>query len=191
EDGEQQQAISDVLTEVRRLDRILKDLLQLSIPKEMDLKPAAPNDIVERSLLIVSPAAEEKGVTIEARLNCKDEYLLDYEKCQQVVINLLINGIDAVDANGGKVAVETEKVDGDVHIRVSDTGHGIPPEDMEKVFEPFYTNKKQGTGLGLAISKRIVEAHDGMITVSSEPGKGTTFTVVLPANTDERARMTV
>jgi len=130
-------------------------------------------------------------VTIETNLMCTGEYFIDYEKCQQVIINLLINGIDAVDANEGKVTVETESINGDVHIRVSDTGRGIPAEEMEKVFEPFYTSKKQGTGLGLAISKRIVEAHDGRITVSSELGKGTTFTVVLPANTDKSARMTV
>ena len=190
-DNDQQQSISEVLTEVRRLDRILKDLLQLSVPKEMDLKPSDPNDIVERSLLVVAPAAEEKGVTIETDLKCKDEYMLDYEKCQQVVINLLINGIDAVDANSGKVTVGTENVNGDVHISVTDTGHGIKPDEMEKIFEPFYTSKKQGTGLGLAISKRIIEAHDGRITVSSEPGSGTTFTVVLPSSTGERARMTV
>lgn len=191
EDNEQQQSISDVLKEVKRLDRILKDLLQLSIPKEMDFRPADPNDIVERSVVIVSSAADEKGVTIGTNLMCTGEYVLDYEKCQQVVINLLINGIDAVYANEGKVTVETENVNGDVHIRVSDTGKGIPPEEMEKVFEPFYTSKKQGTGLGLAISKKIVDAHDGRINVSSELGKGTTFTVVLPASAAERPRITV
>lgn len=190
-DNEQQQSISDVLTEVKRLDRILKGLLQLSIPKEMDLKPADPNDIVERSVLLVSPAADGKGVTIETSLMCTGEYLIDFEKCQQVIINLLLNGIDAVEAHGGRLTVETENVNGDVHIRVADTGRGIPPEEMEKVFEPFYTSKKQGTGLGLAISKKIVEAHDGRITVSSESGKGSTFTVVLPANAAERARITV
>lgn len=191
EDNEQQQSISDVLKEVKRLDRILKDLLQLSIPKEMDFSPTDPNDIVERSVVVVSSAADEKGVTIETNLKCTGEYVLDHEKCQQVVINLLINGIDAVDANEGRVTVETENVNGDVHVRVSDTGRGIPPEEMEKVFEPFYTSKKQGTGLGLAISKKIVEAHDGRITVSSELGKGTTFTVVLPASAAERAVITV
>lgn len=190
-DNEQQQSFSEVLTEVKRLDRILKELLQLSIPKEMDLRPADPNDMVERSVLLVSPAAEEKGVTIETNLMCTGEYLIDYEKCQQVVINLLINGLDAVAANEGKVKVETENVNGDVHIRVADTGRGIPPGEMEKVFEPFYTSKKQGTGLGLAISKKIVEAHDGRITVSSEEGKGTTFTVVLPAEAAEMAGITV
>lgn len=125
-DNEQQQSFSEVLTEVKRLDRILKELLQLSIPKEMDLRPADPNDMVERSVLLVSPAAEEKGVTIETNLMCTGEYLIDYEKCQQVVINLLINGLDAVAANEGKVKVETENVNGDVHIRVADTGRGIP-----------------------------------------------------------------
>ena len=191
DDNEQQQSITDVLKEVKRLDRILKDLLHLSIPKEMDLRLADPNDVVERSVLLVSPAAEEKGVTIDTNLMCSGEYPIDYEKCQQVVINLLINGLDAVAANEGKVSVETENVNGDVHIRVSDTGRGIKPEEMEKVFEPFYTSKKQGTGLGLAISKKIVEAHEGRITVSSELGKGTTFTVVLPAKAAEKARLTV
>jgi signal transduction histidine kinase len=191
DDNDQQQSISEVLKEVRRLDRILKDLLQRSVPKEMDLRPADPNDIVERSILVASPIADEKGVTIETNLGCSEEFNLDYEKCQQVVINLLINGIDALGAGGGKVTVETESVDGELHIRVADTGHGIPPQDIEKVFEPFYTSKKQGTGLGLAISKRIAEAHDGRISVSSELGKGSTFTLVLPGSTPEKARISV
>ncbi|MEW6145764.1 MAG: ATP-binding protein [Thermodesulfobacteriota bacterium] len=191
DDNDQQQSISEVLKEVRRLDRILKDLLQLSVPKEMDFRKADPNDIVERSILVVSPIAEEKGVTIETDLGCSEEFNLDYEKCQQVVINLLINGIDALGTGGGKVTVGTESVDGELHIRVTDTGHGIPPQDIDKVFEPFYTSKKQGTGLGLAISKRIAEAHDGRITVSSELGKGSTFTLVLPGSSMEKARISV
>lgn len=191
EDSDQHQSISEVLKEVRRLDRILKDLLQLSIPKEMDLRKADPNDIVERSVLVVSPIAEEKGVTIETNLGCTKEFDLDYEKCQQVVINLLINGIDALGTGGGKITVATESANGELHIRVTDTGQGIQPQEMEKVFEPFYTSKKQGTGLGLAISRRIVEAHDGRISVSSEVGKGSTFTVVLPGSPGEKAKISV
>ncbi len=189
EGDDQQQSISEVLKEVRRLDRILKDLLQLSIPKEMDFRSADPNDIVERSILSVSPIAEEKGVSIETNLNCAEEFNLDYEKCQQVIINLLINGIDAVKPGNGKVTVETDSIDGELHIKVADNGHGISPRDMEKVFEPFYTNKKQGTGLGLAISKRIIDAHNGGIAVYSEEGKGSTFTVMIPKNAGEKVKM--
>ncbi len=191
EDQGQQQSISEVLNEVRRLDRILKELLQLSIPKEMDFRRADPNDVVERSVILVNPRADEKGVTIETKLNCDEEYNLDYEQCQQVVINLLINGIDAVKPGEGKVTVETGSVQGELRISVTDTGHGISRDEMDKVFEPFYTSKKQGTGLGLAISKRIIEAHKGEITVSSEEGKGSTFTVIIPRSAEGRAKITV
>lgn len=191
EDRGQQQSISEILKEVRRLDRILKELLQLSIPKEMDFRRADPNDVVERSVILVNPRADEKGVTIEMKLNCDEEYGLDYEKCQQVVINLLINGIDAVKPGEGKVTVETGSAQGGLRISVADTGHGIPQSEIEKVFEPFYTSKKQGTGLGLAISKRIIEAHNGEITVSSEEGKGSTFTIIIPRSAEGGAKITV
>jgi signal transduction histidine kinase len=190
-DQDQQQSISEVLKEVRRLDRILKDLLQLSIPKEMDFRMTAPSDIVERSVILVNPRADEKGVKIETRLNCNEEFCLDYENCQQVIINLLINGIDAVIPGEGKVTVETESSDTELHIKVSDTGHGMSPSEMEKIFEPFYTTKKHGTGLGLAISKRIIEGHNGQIKVLSEYGKGTTFTVVIPQSMEGKAKMIV
>lgn len=191
EDQGQQQSISEVINEVRRLDRILKEILQLSIPKEMDFRRADPNDVVERSVILVNPRADEKGVTIETKLNCDEEYNLDYEQCQQVVINLLINGIDAVKPGEGKVTVETGSVQGELRISVTDTGHGVSRDEMDKVFEPFYTSKKQGTGLGLAISKRIIEAHKGEITVSSEEGKGSTFTVIIPRSAEGRAKITV
>jgi two-component system, NtrC family, sensor kinase len=191
ESTDQKQSISDVLIEVRRLDRILKDLLQLSIPKEMDFRMTAPSDVVERSVILVSPRADEKGVKIETRLNCDEEFCLDFENCQQVIINLLINGIDAVTPGRGKVTVETESADGELRISVSDTGHGLSRSEVEKIFEPFYTTKKHGTGLGLAISKRIVEGHNGQIQVFSEEGKGTTFTIVIPRSIEEKVKMSV
>lgn len=180
EDGEQTQAISEVLKEVRRLDRILKDLLHLSVPREMDFRDADPNEIVERSVIFVKPRAEEKGVTLDMKLDSTGSYSLDSEKCQQVLINLLINGIDVAMPGTGKVTVETESVNGLLHIRVLDDGPGIKEDDFDKIFEPFYSNKKQGTGLGLPISKKIVEAHRGEIAVSSEEGKGSVFTVIIP-----------
>ena len=106
-------------------------------------------------------------------------------------MNLLINGIDAVDSNGGRVTVGTNIVDKSLHIRVSDTGRGIPGAVINKIFDPFYSGKKNGTGLGLPISKKIVEAHNGRIEVFSEEGKGTTFTVIIPMSLKDNAEMTV
>lgn len=184
-DEEQENSITEVLKEVRRLDGILRDLLQLSVPKEMDLREADPGDIVERSLVLVRPRAEKKGVTINVRPGVAAPCRLDYEKCQQVLINLLINAIDSTEAGKGTVTVETETVDGALHISVRDDGAGIPESDIEKIFEPFYSSKKQGTGLGLPISKKIIEAHSGRLTVLSEEGKGSLFTVIIPYKTQD------
>ena len=108
----------------------------------------------------------------------------DFNQLQQVVINLIFNAIDAM-PNGGTLSVEgllTSK-EGVVEIRVCDTGCGIPKEDLPNIFEPFFTTKREGKGLGLGLSTvyGIVERHKGTISVESVVGKGTTFTVKLPA----------
>lgn len=182
-DEEQENSITEVLKEVRRLDGILRDLLQLSVPKEMDLRETDPVEVVERSVVLVRPRAEKKGVTINVKPGAAAPCRLDYEKCQQVLINLLINAIDSAEPGKGAVTVETETVDGSLHINVRDDGTGIPESEIEKIFEPFYSNKKQGTGLGLPISKKIIEAHSGRLTVLSEEGKGSLFTVIIPYGT--------
>ena len=183
---EQEHSITEVLKEVRRLDGILRDLLQLSVPKKMDLREIDPNEVVERSVILVRPRAEKKGVSLNVKHGAAAPCRLDYEKCQQVLINLLINAIDSTEPGKGTVSVETESVDGTLRITVQDDGSGIPQSEIEKIFEPFYSSKKQGTGLGLPISKKIIESHSGEIMVSSEEGKGSLFTVIIPyAQRDE------
>lgn len=177
---EQEHSITEVLKEVRRLDGILRDLLQLSVPKKMDLREIDPNEVVERSVILVRPRAEKKGVLLNVKHGDAAPCRLDYEKCQQVLINLLINAIDSTEPGKGTVSVKTESVDGTLRITVQDDGSGIPQSEIEKIFEPFYSSKKQGTGLGLPISKKIIESHSGEITVSSEEGKGSMFTVIIP-----------
>ena len=105
-------------------------------------------------------------------------------------MNLLLNSVEAINAHGA-LTISTELTSGDegklgnsrrmVRIRISDTGTGIAAENMAHLFEPFFTTKRNGTGLGLAVTRRIIEEHNGTIHVDSEPGKGTTFTVLLPA----------
>jgi two-component system NtrC family sensor kinase len=179
---EHRQTISEILKELNRLERIIKELFQLGHPKSLNVIECDPNEIVETALNLVSLKAKEKGITIEKRLECREKFQVDPEQIEQVVINLLINGIDAINGSFGKLTVETGSSNGNVRIIVSDTGCGLSPEIKEKIFQPFYSTKKSGTGLGLSISRRIVETHKGSILIASEEGRGSTFTVEIPKN---------
>jgi signal transduction histidine kinase len=100
---------------------------------------------------------------------------------RQVVLNLIVNAIQAT-SRGDTLTVSTERVGGEVAVRVTDTGEGIPAENLSRIFEPFFTTRPigQGTGLGLSISLGIVQEHGGRIEVESQVGEGSTFTVYLP-----------
>lgn len=179
ENEEHRQTITDILHEISRLERIVKGLFQLGHPKSLQLIECTPNDIVERALNLVSMKAKEKGVTIKKDLACRNNFYVDHEQIEQVVLNLLINGIDAT-GSSGEVRVATRSRNGSVEISVSDTGCGVPDEEMEKILQPFYSTKETGTGLGLAISSRIVEAHRGKLHITSRVGEGSTFVVEIP-----------
>lgn len=179
ENEEHKQTITEMLHEISRLERIVKGLFQLGHPKSLQLMECTPNDIVERALNLVSRRAREKGILIKKDLACGNQFYVDHEQIEQVVLNLLINSIDAT-GSFGEVRVETRSHNGSVEIEVTDTGCGIPDEETEKILQPFYSTKETGTGLGLAISSRIVEAHKGRLHVSSTLGQGSTFVIEIP-----------
>ncbi len=174
------QTIADILAEINRLDRIIKELLQLGAPRSLSPLQCSPNEIVERSLDLVTLKCREKGIHIVKDLRCRRDFYVDAEQIEQVVINLLLNALDASD-EGGTIRVETLEEGDDVVIRVSDNGCGIPEEDVDKIFKPFYSTKEHGTGLGLSISTRIVESHGGRLELEKSQGEGAVFAVVLPA----------
>lgn len=182
ENPEHRQTCADILKEIDRLDRIIRELLKLGRPSELNLIECSPNEIVERALSLVSFRAREKGIAIEKRLGCSELFCVDYEQIEQVVLNLLINGIEAINGFPAKLAVETASSNGYIAISVSDTGSGIPEEDMDKIFRPYYSTKELGTGLGLSITSNIVEIHKGKIEVSSNRESGTTFTILIPSD---------
>ncbi len=184
-DDDQRQKVSEILSEVARLDRIIKDMLQIARPPELYLRTISPNEIVEKAIALVSGKADERRIKIDKDLNCGDSFCLDPEKIEQVLINLLLNGIDSIDGTGGNITVQTEILKNELHIKISDSGCGIPEIEIEKLFLPFYSTKRNGTGLGLAISKRIIESHRGRIIVKSEIGKGSVFTLVIPDNLED------
>jgi len=106
----------------------------------------------------------------------------DRESLRSVFTNLVINAVEAMDGDGGSVSIRLSNTDqNSVKVEVIDTGRGISPDDISKVFEPYFSTKETGTGLGLAIVKKAIDDHGGTISVASKQGTGTTFTIILPA----------
>jgi signal transduction histidine kinase len=108
-------------------------------------------------------------------------FAFDADQLTQVLWNVAINGMQAMDGCG-ELRIDVGRDNGDVVIAVADTGHGIPPEDRQRVFEPFYSKKRGGTGLGLSIARRIIAAHGGRIDVESTLGRGSRFMIRLPVD---------
>jgi PAS domain S-box-containing protein len=180
---EGQQVLDVVKEETDHLAAIVNDFLKYARPKKLVLEQEDINKLVRDALKRVREQQGEKVVWIEQY----DETLLpmffDHHQLQQVVVNLISNSLDAMQG-GGKLFVETamngDSKDSRVLIIVKDTGTGIVPDLLGKIFLPFFSTKEKGTGMGLAICHRIVNQHGGDIFVESEPGKGAVFTVSLP-----------
>ena len=127
-----------------------------------------------------SPQARSHSITIRQGLYneplvCK----VDADMLKQAVLNLFINAQYAM-SNGGELIVRTNRREKDAVIDISDTGSGIGPDELPKIFDAYYSSRPQGTGLGLPTAKKIIDAHNGTISVTSEPGKGTSFVIRLP-----------
>jgi PAS domain S-box-containing protein len=168
---------------LRRIEQIVKDLRNFARLDDGDLKEADLNVGVTSTVNMIHGRAKKQGVELTTDLRPLPAVTCYPGKVNQVVMNLLSNAIDACRC-GGRVTVRSEPTpaaDG-VLIHVEDTGSGIDPAIREKIFDPFFTTKPigHGTGLGLSISYGIVKAHGGTITVASEPGRGSRFTVRLP-----------
>jgi PAS domain S-box-containing protein len=173
--------------ESRRCEKIIRDLLQFARPKSADFCPTDVKQVIEKTLgLVANHLYKQK---IEA-IRQVDENLpkihADSQELEQVLVNLYFNAIDAM-PDGGRLTVGAKVSQGapgipqEVAITVSDTGFGISPEDLPKIFQPFFTaRKKSGLGLGLPICDRIIKNHGGRIAVMSDPGHGTTFEIHLP-----------
>jgi two-component system, NtrC family, sensor histidine kinase HydH len=170
-----------MLSEVDRLNRVIAKLLAYSKPREPRLSIRSAEDILDHCTRVVEREAAQAGVEVVREPAAGDPplVLMDTDQMTQVFLNILINAIDATPA-GGKVFVRYATDDRDrLRIIVEDTGEGIPRENQDKIFDPFFSTKRQGTGLGLAIVKSIIEGHGGEIEVEAEPGKGTRFIITL------------
>jgi PAS domain S-box-containing protein len=167
-----------------RVGRITQALTSFARPARAVRKPLDLNTVVEETLLLFEKHATKAGLGIVRRLTPGLPLVeADANEMEQVLLNLLNNARDAL-GHHGEIRVETGPAVGRpgwVRMAVSDTGPGIPPDVRERLFVPFFTTKPGGTGLGLPISYRIVRDHHGLLEVTSEPGAGSTFSVLLPA----------
>ena len=174
--------------EINRLDYIITQFLQAIRPASLQLQVASLNSVVEKTLALLQPELDNRGLTVKTRLARElTATPIDPTQMQQVLVNLVKNAMHAM-TRGGTLTLQTgEGADG-VWMSVADTGGGIPQEQINRIFEPFYTTKKTGTGLGLMIVQRIVRAHGGRIELESHVGRGTTFRIRLPLH-ERRPRL--
>jgi len=174
--------------EIARLDYIITQFLQAIRPAPPQLKIASLNEVVEKTLELLQPELDNRSLTVRTKLARQlTATPIDATQMQQVLVNLIKNAMHAM-TKGGTLTLQTGEGDDGVWVSVTDTGGGIPPEQINRIFEPFFTTKKRGTGLGLMIVQRIVRAHGGRIELESHVGRGTTFRIWLPLH-ERRPRL--
>jgi signal transduction histidine kinase len=174
------QRIERLQEECQKLVDLAADFLRFARVRDLHLQPVALEDVITRLVDFLSPTAREKGIEIHWLLAPDlPAVLLDRDLFEQCLLNLLLNAEQAM-PEGGTLTLLGRREGNWVCLEVIDTGVGIPPAILPKLFQPFFSTKPNGHGLGLAITRRIVQAHGGSIEVQSTPGHGTRFTIRLP-----------
>jgi two-component system sensor histidine kinase HydH len=182
--------------EMERVDGIVSRMLKFAAPAKPAFAAVQLHELLEHSLHLVQHRVEGKQISFTRQFNAaSDSCSGDDHQLEQAFVNLLLNAVEAMGSEGA-ITVRTDLVTGEpgmgspepggatrfLRVEIIDTGVGIAAEKIGSIFEPFFTTKPHGTGLGLAVTRRVIEEHSGVIHVKSQPGKGTTFTVLLPAN---------
>jgi two-component system NtrC family sensor kinase len=196
--GRVQVEVDLVLEQIARIHAIVDKLLRYSRPSEYPskLQEVEPNRLIDETLDLVEHELAAKSLQVDTHYEASNSITIDAQELQQVLVNLLVNAAHASDT-GGRIAIATRDCDGGggggVAISVSDQGVGIRAEDLPRIFDPFFTTKRVGgTGLGLSVSYGLLRRYGGDIKVTSEPGRGTTFEVLLPERPlflDDRKRV--
>jgi two-component system sensor histidine kinase AtoS len=165
--------------EISYMDKIVSDLQSYAAPVRVEPVETNLSDLIQDT---VSSAKIPKNIeiTVMAPVDLP-RATVDPVLLKRVLTNLTINAVQAM-PKGGRIIIECSKKDESLSVTVRDTGEGVAPENLEKIFNPFFTTKAKGQGLGLAVCKRLIEAQSGTISVKSELGKGSTFTIEIPMN---------
>jgi len=185
----------NIAKEVDRLNQIVEGFLRSAKPPTLSRQPTDLNDLIDETATSIAPQAQQQQVKIHRQFDrALPKLSVDYHQLRQALLNLMINALQAMPA-GGELELSTTLVDGPggtggapsrVAIAVKDTGCGIPPEHLPRLFDPYFTTKQRGFGLGLSMVEQIVQHHGGTIDVASQPGNGSVFTILLPIEAERR-----
>jgi two-component system sensor histidine kinase HydH len=177
-----------IVDEVQRLESLLKEMRDFYLPRPLDRKEIEVNALLKQVQDFIKEDCKKRTIGLEFKTDREEVFVEgDRARLEQVLLNLAKNALEAME-QGGKISFISGLKQGVVEINIVDQGVGIPDEDKEKIFSPFYTTKKQGTGLGLSICKRIIEDHPGSsLSFTSEKGRGSTFVITMPVSRSEKA----
>ncbi|MBI4601097.1 MAG: two-component sensor histidine kinase [Planctomycetes bacterium] len=180
-----------MISELERLERILQSFLRFTERHELSLQPSSLNSLLEEVVELVGAQLAQGAIQLRLWLDPGLKvFPFDPDLMRQVVLNLILNARHAMAGKGGELILRTRTVARDGHpwavCEVIDTGHGVPPHLREKIFDLYFSTRKDGSGLGLATSKRITEEHGGFIELETEEGKGSQFSVFLPMEPVQR-----
>lgn len=176
--------LETIVRQVERITKIMNQLLAYARRRPAELRRVDLRRTVEETLEMIEEKISKHGIVVETDFDgAVSEIEADPDQISQVLLNLFLNAVHAME-EGGALRISAQPWHGEVRLCVSDTGRGIPREHLTKIFEPFFTTKEvgKGTGLGLNVVTGIIQEHHGTITVESEPGSGTTFTITLPTH---------
>ncbi len=179
----------EILGEINRLNKFLSQFLNLAKPIQLNLRPIEIESFID-NLLFILPEIKEKHIKVEKSVTPEIVPIhIDPDQMKQVFLNLILNGIQAMQDNGVlKIRIEKLSLPESVLVEISDIGEGIEEGDLPKIFDPFFTTKAEGTGLGLAITQKIIDSHGGSIRVKSKKGEGSTFIIQIPCVKEENQR---
>lgn len=182
---EKRKMISNAITEVDRINEIIKGLLSFSRLSDANMEPFDLKELLHQTISLISSTTFARNITTAISFQTRQSIITaDAGQLKQVFLNIVLNAVEAICEEGSiSISVKEFREEGRADffiISIKDTGTGITQENIDKVFDPFYTTKAEGTGLGLSISYGIVHKHQGELEIQSQPGKGTEVIIKLP-----------
>jgi signal transduction histidine kinase len=172
--GESQRKLSGVIREESvRLNRIVTEFLDFAKPQKPNLQECRLEEILQKNLLFLHPELEKRGIQVRHNLDGRSFLVrADHDLLYRAFLNVFLNSAQAM-KEGGQIQVQVREEKDSCVVEIEDTGSGISPENLKRIFNPFFTTKEKGTGLGLSIVRKIIEGHGGVLNIESNEGRGT------------------
>jgi signal transduction histidine kinase len=173
-------SLTIIRKEVQRLNRLLTNLLDFARPRKPEFQAVQADRLFDAIIALAGHSAQQKGITLRKDVPASvPAFECDPEQMKQVILNLAINAVQAM-TGAGEISLTARQRESSVALGVRDQGPGIDQEDLDKIFNPFYTTKDTGTGLGLSVVYQIVNQHGGVVTAERNPEAGMTFSITIP-----------